>query len=70
MDFGQNPASFPEPALLDPLQAVSDINVALLDQMPNRLAPVGQAIQITRTIARNSTYWLCRRTMDNHHLYA
>ena len=34
--------------LLDPLQAVSDIDVALLDQMPDRLAPVGQAIQMTR----------------------
>ena len=34
--------------LLNPLQAVSDINLALLDQMPNRLAPVGQAIQMTR----------------------
>ena len=34
--------------LLDPLQAVSDIDVALLDQLPDRLAPVGQAIQMTR----------------------
>ena len=34
--------------LLDPLQAVSDIDVALLDQIPDRLASVGQAIQMTR----------------------
>ena len=34
--------------LLEPLQAVSDIDVALLDQMPDRLASVGQAIQMTR----------------------
>ena len=34
--------------LLDQLQEVSDIDMALLDEMTDRLAPVGRAIQMTR----------------------
>ena len=57
--------------LLDPLELPASLDQKLIDNLPNKLAPVGKAIRLTKAnlSSENCSYRICRCTMDHYDLY-